>query len=53
MPYGFVILVIPGLVLSLLELFGREGADREERWAQQSAGLALVALGALFVLGYV
>jgi hypothetical protein len=50
---AFVLLSLPGLALSLLELFGREGNERELRWHHQLLGVPILALGILLVLGIV
>ncbi|HEY1540153.1 MAG TPA: hypothetical protein VGF63_12200, partial [Solirubrobacteraceae bacterium] len=50
---SFVILSIPGFVLSLAGLFGRDGEEREMRWPQRVGGIAVLGLGILLVLGLV
>jgi hypothetical protein len=49
----FVLLSLPGFALALLELFGREGPERELPWRHQLLGIPLLALGVLIVLGVV
>ncbi len=51
LPYGFVLLSLPGLTLALLELVARDGSRNDDTGAHQLAGLALVVVGVLFVLG--
>jgi hypothetical protein len=54
---GFILLTVPGLVLSLLDVSGRDPADPPEpastlrTVAQHVAGAALVVLGIAFVFG--
>jgi hypothetical protein len=48
---GFVLLSLPGLVFSLIELFGREGDEREQTWTRDLAGGAVVAVGIAAALG--
>ncbi|GAA1531445.1 hypothetical protein GCM10009827_056460 [Dactylosporangium maewongense] len=48
---GFVLLSLPGLVFSLVELFGREGEEREQTWRRELAGGAVVAVGIAAALG--
>ncbi len=50
---AFGILSLPGLALSLLDLVGREGHRRELTWWHRVAGVAVLAVGVLFVLGFV
>jgi len=50
---SFVLLSLPGLALSLLELFGREGPERELRWHHQLLGIPILLFGVLLVLGVV
>jgi hypothetical protein len=51
--YGFVILGLPSLAFSALELVGRDGEDPDETWLHRLAGLGILLLGVLFVLGIV
>ncbi len=50
---AFVILAIPGFALSMLGLFGGEAPERTLSWAARLAGVAVLALGILLVLGQV
>jgi len=50
---AFVLLALPGLVLSLLDLVGRDGHKRELTWLHRIAGTAVLAVGVVFVLGFV
>ena len=50
---AFVLLAAWSLVLSLVEVFGREGKDPEEGWGRWLAGAGVLTVGVLFVLGYV
>jgi hypothetical protein len=50
---AFVLLALPGLALSLLDLVARDGEKRELTWRHRIAGTALLVVGVLFVLGYV
>ena len=50
---AFVLLSLPGLALALLELFGREGAERELPFRHQLLGIPLVAIGVLLALGII
>jgi hypothetical protein len=47
----FVILALPGFVLSLLSLFGRTGDEAPIGWGKRVAGLAVLITGVLLVLG--
>jgi hypothetical protein len=49
--YGFVVLALPATGISLVEIVGREGESRTETWVHQLAGVAILILGVLFVLG--
>ncbi len=49
---AFVLLTIPGLVVGGLELFGRDGNEPDEGWARWLGGAVVLAVGILFVLGY-
>ncbi len=50
---SFVLLSLPGFVLSLLQLFGRDGDEPKIGWGKRIAGVALLALGVLAALGLV
>ena len=50
---AFVLLAIPGVVLSMLDLFGREGVETPMTWRNRIAGTALLALGLLAVAGVI
>jgi hypothetical protein len=45
-----VLLAIPGAILSLVDLFGREGPSSEETWPRWLAGAGFVAAGVWLVL---
>jgi hypothetical protein len=47
----FILLSLPGLALSLVGLFGREGEDREVGWGKRFAGAGILVLGVLLVQG--
>jgi hypothetical protein len=47
----FVILALPGFLLSLLSLFGREEDEAPIGWGKRIAGLAILIAGILLVLG--
>ncbi len=48
---AFVLLSLPGLLLSLLDLFGRDGPGITLRWWQRIGGAALLVIGVLQVAG--
>ncbi|HSP64702.1 MAG TPA: hypothetical protein VLO10_00795, partial [Candidatus Deferrimicrobium sp.] len=48
---AFVLLSLPGLLLSLLDLFGRDGPGITLRWWQRIGGAALLAVGVLQIAG--
>ncbi|MGI5245928.1 MBG domain-containing protein [Dactylosporangium sp. CA-139066] len=48
---GFVLLTLPGLVFSLIELFGREGETKSQSWPRELAGGAVMAIGIAAALG--
>jgi len=50
---SFVILSIPGFVLSLAGLVGRDGDEPELDWPRRLAGVAVLACGVLLSLGMV
>jgi hypothetical protein len=47
---AFVLLAIPGAILSVVEVFGREGPSSEETWPRWLAGAGFVATGVWLVL---
>jgi hypothetical protein len=47
---AFVLLAIPGVVVSSLDVLGRQGVQRRLRWSDRAAGTALLGVGVLFVL---
>jgi hypothetical protein len=47
---AFVLLAIPGVVVSSLDVLGRQGVQRRLRWWDRAAGTALLGVGVLFVL---
>ena len=51
--YSFLLLSIPGFVFAVLGLFGREGPKPELRWRHQLAGVLVLAIGVLFVVGII
>ena len=48
---SFVLLSLPGFVLSLLQLFGREGDEPRIGWGKRIAGAGLLGVGILAALG--
>jgi hypothetical protein len=48
---SFVLLSLPGFVLSLLQLFGRDGDEPRIGWGKRIAGVGLLAVGILAALG--
>ncbi|GAA2337067.1 MBG domain-containing protein [Dactylosporangium salmoneum] len=48
---GFILLTLPGLAFSLIELFGREGETKDQSWPRELAGGAVVAVGIAAALG--
>jgi hypothetical protein len=48
---SFVLLSLPGFLLSLVSFFGREGDERPIGWGKRIAGIALLVAGILLVLG--
>jgi hypothetical protein len=50
---SFAILSLPGFVLSLLQLFGREGDEPRIGWGKRIAGVGLVVFGVFLALGLV
>jgi hypothetical protein len=47
---AFVLLSLPGLLLSLLDLIGREGPVRDMRWVERFAGAGVLVLGVFLAL---
>ncbi len=45
-----VILALPGFVMSMLGLFGRDGVQREVSWPARFGGVGLLGLGVVLVL---
>ena len=50
---GFVVLTIPGLVLSIASWFGRDGARPALTWAGRIAGVVVIAIGFSIVQGHI
>jgi hypothetical protein len=50
---SFVILSIPGFVLSLAALVGRDADEPEMDWPRRLAGVVVLAFGVLLSLGMV
>ncbi|MGH2943928.1 MAG: hypothetical protein ACRDLN_14255, partial [Solirubrobacteraceae bacterium] len=48
---SFVLLSLPGFLLTLLSLFGREGDEPPIGWGKRIAGVAILAAGILLALG--
>jgi hypothetical protein len=48
---SFVIIALPGFLLSLLSLFGREDDEPAIGWGKRVAGVAILVAGILLVLG--
>ena len=44
---GFVVLSVPGVVLTLLGLFGRDGQTWEQNWFTRFGGIGVLAFGVL------
>ena len=47
----FVLLLVPGFVLSIVSLFGRDGEEPRIGWGKRFAGVGLLVLGVLLALG--
>ncbi|HXA28522.1 MAG TPA: hypothetical protein VN193_07220 [Candidatus Angelobacter sp.] len=47
---AFVLLSIPGVVVSSLDVVGRQGRQRQLDWWDRAAGTALLGVGVVFVL---
>lgn len=50
---SIVILSLPGFVLALLGLVGRDGPEREFGWPTRFAGVGLLVLGVMLVFGLI
>jgi hypothetical protein len=48
---SFVLLSLPGFLLALLSIFGREGDEPPIGWGKRIAGIAILAAGILLALG--
>jgi hypothetical protein len=48
---SFVLLSLPGFLLSLVSLFGRDGEERPMGWGKRIAGIGVLVAGILLVLG--
>ena len=48
---AFVLLTIPGVVFSMLDLLGRERVETPLSWRNRIAGTAILAVGLLAVAG--
>ncbi|MDX6718949.1 MAG: hypothetical protein QOJ63_1203 [Solirubrobacteraceae bacterium] len=48
---SFVLLSLPGFLLSLVSVFGREGDEPPLGWGKRLAGIGLLVAGILLVLG--
>jgi hypothetical protein len=48
---AFVLLAAASLALSVLSVFGREGSEPDEGWARWFAGVGVLGVGVLCVLG--
>ncbi|MDX6719596.1 MAG: hypothetical protein QOJ63_1850 [Solirubrobacteraceae bacterium] len=48
---SFVLLSLPGFLLSLLNLFGREGNERQLGWGKRIGGIAVLVAAILLALG--
>lgn len=51
LPNSFVLLALPGFVLSMLSLFGEQPQDEPAGWGKRVAGIVLLAVGVLLVVG--
>jgi hypothetical protein len=47
---SFVILALPGFLLALMPVFGRDGDRPAMGWAKRIAGIAILAAGIVLVL---
>ena len=50
---SFVLLALPGFLLSVLGVFGRDGDERAMGWGKRIAGVGLLVAGTLMTLGMV
>jgi hypothetical protein len=48
---SFILLMLPGFVLSLIGLFGRDGDEPELGWGKRLAGVPILIVGILLALG--
>jgi hypothetical protein len=48
---SFVVLTLPGFLIALLPVFGREGPQPRLGWGKRIAGIAILAAGILLALG--
>jgi hypothetical protein len=48
---SFILLMLPGFVLSLIGLFGRDGDESELGWGKRIAGIPILIVGILLALG--
>ncbi len=46
-----VLLSLPGFLLSMVQLIGRDGDEPRIGWGKRIAGVGLIVLGVLLVLG--
>jgi hypothetical protein len=51
--YSFILLSIPGLLYSIVELFGRDGSELPRNWAARIVGVSIVVAGVLLATGIV
>lgn len=51
--YGFVLLGIPGLVLGVVDMFGRDGKKWQSTPLSKSLGVVVLIIGVLTVRGYI
>jgi hypothetical protein len=49
---SFVVLALPGFLLALATIFGREGPEPSLGWGKRIAGIAILAAGILLALGH-
>jgi hypothetical protein len=48
---SFVVLALPGFLIGLLPIFGREGPEPSLGWGKRIAGIAILVAGVLLALG--
>jgi hypothetical protein len=48
---SFVVLALPGFLIALLPIFGREGPEPSLGWGKRIAGIAILVAGILLALG--